>query len=225
VVRAFAVSITGSRSLVAFFPYYNQGSLGMVLRKQKYLELDEPLAKFFCAPTSFPQHINAVLGLLAGVRHIHSRGIVHNDLTPRNILVNFEAEKLALTVAIHDFGTASKLVENETHISFPTKEEEMEFWEENVYTADELIKGGRFTKRSDMYAVGLLIEDILGLRSRKLRERLSKGPEWKNVLALLNGLKSGYPSRRPHSAKAIRTFETLLKDYETFYGLRKKVGF
>jgi serine/threonine protein kinase len=124
VVRAFAVLVTGSCSLVASFPYYNQGSLEMVIRKRKSLELDKPLAEFFCATTSFPERINAVLGLLNDVRHIHSKGIVHNNLTLRNILVNFEIEKLALTVSVHDFGTATKLVKNETHISFQSSEEE-----------------------------------------------------------------------------------------------------
>jgi serine/threonine protein kinase len=83
--------------------------------------------------------------IIEGLKHIHSIGYVHGDLTLNNILVNKEDN-----IKIIDFGF-SKL-ENQTtklHGEFVPRE--------LIFTSPEIIKYGKVSQASDMWSLGIIL--------------------------------------------------------------------
>ncbi|MBI4616566.1 MAG: serine/threonine protein kinase [Planctomycetes bacterium] len=83
---------------------------------------------------------------------VHETGVVHGDVKPGNILVD-EARNVYLI----DFGASSKLGER------PLPEEEEFIVGTPTYLSPELISGGpgRRSRRSDIYALGVILYDLL----------------------------------------------------------------
>ena len=98
--------------------------------------------------------------VLEGLAHAHARGIVHRDLKPSNVLV-LRDEHGRPHVKLVDFGIA-KIVEGEgaqdeltrTGMSFGTP----------AYMSPEQAGGSPADARSDLYAVGLLLYEMLAGR-------------------------------------------------------------
>jgi serine/threonine protein kinase len=211
VVKPFAVCISGPALPLAFFPYFNQGSLGSVLRKRDDRSLKKPLAKLMWTARVL---VGACLDLLRAIQHVHGKGIVHNDLTPNNILVHFNERELSIKLVVHDFGLASRLVDRRSHRSFKSVKEEEQYAKRYRYVARELILGSCFSKASDMYAVGLMLEDILGLDRASVRKELSESRDWSEVLLSLASLAEKVPSKRPTCDQVLHAFETLWRVYQ-----------
>ena len=110
IVKAFAVSVVGSAAPLGLYENYNLGSLKDVLLKRNRNELDDDL---FPHLRKFGLLIRACLELLKGIEHIHATGIVHNNLTPASLLVNFDGKRLK--IGITNFGKATRLVEGRAH--------------------------------------------------------------------------------------------------------------
>lgn len=89
--------------------------------------------------------------LAHALAYLHSRGIVHRDLKPENVLVSNEG-----VIKIVDFGTA--LLEGARRLTWRGLTE-------NVGTPDymspEQIQGGRGDARSDLYAWGVIMYELL----------------------------------------------------------------
>ncbi len=103
--------------------------------------------------------------VLAALDYIHSRGLVHQDLKPQNILVS--EQEGAARVKLIDFGLARAAGTESQELSGTIE-----------YLAPELIKGEPPTARSDLYSLGILLHEIfLGqppFHGRKMEE-LIKG--------------------------------------------------
>ena len=88
--------------------------------------------------------------LITSIGFIHNQGIIHRDLKPQNILVSSDIYKLA------DFGIA-KYDPNIFDLLPKTKEDER--LSNYLFSAPEqLIKEGKVSKASDIYAIGQLIQ-------------------------------------------------------------------
>src|SRR5581483_490820 len=89
-------------------------------------------------------------GLLEGLAAAHERGVVHRDLKPANILLDRDGKAY-----ITDFGVARSLGATggmtQSGVVFGTPE----------YLSPEQARGGDIDGRSDLYAVGLMLYEML----------------------------------------------------------------
>lgn len=93
------------------------------------------------------------LGIVARVAralaHAHGHGVVHRDIKPSNVLLDLQAD----VVKLSDFGTArlldSQLTATEVLLGTP------------VYMAPELLAGGAASAASDLYALGVVLFELL----------------------------------------------------------------
>ena len=113
-----------------------------------------------------------VRDLLEGLRAAHQRGVVHRDLKPANILIDRSGNAL-----ISDFGIARSLGATgatQTGIVVGTPE----------YLSPEQARGGTVDARSDLYAVGLMLYEMLtgtlpfsgGTPAETMMQRLVRPP-------------------------------------------------
>jgi serine/threonine protein kinase len=90
-----------------------------------------------------------ILGLVYGMMHVHGRRIIHGDLKPGNILLDDDHR-----IRICDFGN-SKFEASRT----ATKQSLSTFTPS--YAAPELLFEGRVTEKTDVFAFGLILYEIL----------------------------------------------------------------
>jgi tRNA A-37 threonylcarbamoyl transferase component Bud32 len=88
--------------------------------------------------------------ILAGLRHVHRRGVIHRDLKPWNVLIDAEGN-----CKIVDFGLAKIPDSNLTEVD--------ELFGSREYIAPELYyRGAReATPAADLYAVGRIFADLI----------------------------------------------------------------
>ena len=95
--------------------------------------------------------INIALGILDALEYIHARGIVHRDLKPENIMVD-EMDHVKLI----DFGIASR--HGAKRLTWSTLSPALGTPD---YIAPEQVRGGRGDRRSDLYAMGVMLYEML----------------------------------------------------------------
>ena len=110
--------------------------------------------------------------LCQAVRHVHGRGVVHGDVKPDNVLVADDDEGRPVAKLL-DFGVAARWrgVSGRENQAPPLPHRPFTY----AYTAPELVAGGAPTPASDVYALGVVLHDLLAgaLASRgMLRSRL-----------------------------------------------------
>ncbi|HSI51818.1 MAG TPA: protein kinase [Ideonella sp.] len=105
------------------------------------------------------QRITLFLDVLAAVAHAQQRLILHRDLKPSNILVTAAGEAKLL-----DFGIA-KLLAGDATQPMPTPATELTQRAGNAYTplyaAPEQVQGDEVTTATDVYALGVLLYQLL----------------------------------------------------------------
>lgn len=101
---------------------------------------------------SLSQSIALIIDILLGLEHAHSRGIVHCDIKPENILLNLTDQ--GWTARISDFGIA--------RLSQELKESRRSFGNTGspAYMAPERFYG-QYSPSSDLYSVGILLYEVL----------------------------------------------------------------
>lgn len=101
-----------------------------------------------------PMEVDAALGMALqigqGVEAAHAAGVVHRDLKPDNILVSRDGR-----VVITDFGVALMPGEDQVE-ALPTKGAGTPY-----YMAPEQIEGRAVGERTDLYAIGLILFEML----------------------------------------------------------------
>lgn len=95
--------------------------------------------------------IRIASGILEALAYIHQRGIVHRDLKPDNIMVD-ERDNVKLI----DFGIASK--QNARRITYTGFSPALGTPD---YIAPEQVRGKRGDQRSDLYATGIMLYEML----------------------------------------------------------------
>jgi serine/threonine protein kinase len=95
--------------------------------------------------------IKLVLKICQALEHIHSHGVIHRDLKPENIMVDDNDN-----IKIIDFGISAN--SGARRITFAKLSDTMGTPD---YISPEQVKGGRGDARSDVYALGVMLYEML----------------------------------------------------------------
>jgi serine/threonine-protein kinase len=135
------------------------------------------------APLSVEETIQIALQICDALAAVHKRDIVHRDLKPDNIVVEKEVEKEGtdhLKIKLLDFGIAKFLVTDETFLMTRTGE----IIGTPEYMAPEQVRGMKVDERVDIYAVGIMLYEMLtgrrpfeGNLKLLLHAQISKTPQ------------------------------------------------
>ena len=97
--------------------------------------------------------VRLFLGVLAAVAHAHANLVVHRDIKPSNILVRKDGQ-----VKLLDFGIAKLLVQDEPEAAALTGESRALT---PLYAAPEQLRGEAVTAATDLYALGVVLYQLL----------------------------------------------------------------
>lgn len=128
-------------------PKYNYDKYGIVLEKG-----DTDLAKLMEEQVSFSNdEIRQILyQLLLALEYLHNQGIMHRDIKPGNIIV-FNQEN-STVFKFTDFGLSKQSCAQEENTPRPTT---------FPYQSPEIILGGKYTNKSDMWTIGCILWELL----------------------------------------------------------------
>ncbi len=137
---------------------------GVVAGSQPYLVLEyvdgEPIDRWCVArKLDVEARLRLFCDVLGAVAHAHSKLVLHRDLKPSNILVTTAGQ-----VKLLDFGIA-RLMETEESRTALTRHVGNPFTPE--YAAPEQIQGAELSTAADVYALGVILFELLtGKRPR-----------------------------------------------------------
>lgn len=103
------------------------------------------------APVAQERAIHIARGILEALDYIHSHGIVHRDLRPEHVILLADDR-----VKLVDFGLAGQV--GAKRVTFTNI---AELISDGNYLAPEQIAGKRGDARSDLYAVGVMLYEML----------------------------------------------------------------
>src|SRR5262245_31981898 len=112
-------------------------------------------------PLSVNDALTIALAIAEGLRHAHERGIVHRDLKPQNIMVRPDGQVKILDFGLGKFVNPVPLAEDVT-TNFPTGATESgKILGTLGYTAPEHLQGHPVDARSDQFAFGAIVYEML----------------------------------------------------------------
>ena len=118
----------------AVMKHYEYGDLNRLLHTQNLTQKDKH---------------DIALGILKGVAHLHDESVIHRDIKPGNILIDFKNGKYIPKIA--DYGL-SRLVSSGDHsVSNSSVGRTI------LFTAPEVFQGERIKKNIDIWAVGIIL--------------------------------------------------------------------
>ena len=95
--------------------------------------------------------VGIALRILEALEYLHSHGVVHRDLKPENIMIDSEDR-----IKLIDFGIAAKT--GARRLTFAKLSQTLGTPD---YISPEQVKGKRGDARSDLYAVGVILYEML----------------------------------------------------------------
>ncbi|ETW10566.1 TKL/DRK protein kinase [Aphanomyces invadans] len=155
--------------------YVGHGDLYLVIH-------DKRVAKSW----SDPLHRIAV-DSARGICYLHSKNIIHRDLKSSNILIS-----PTYTAKICDLGMSKSMEElkaNEKQVGTP------------LWTAPEVVTGGQFSLKSDVYAFGIILTELI-TRKTPYAEKTQTMSAYKIMLEVAaSGLRPALPTWLPEELR------------------------
>ncbi|XP_067286153.1 eukaryotic translation initiation factor 2-alpha kinase 1 isoform X2 [Pseudorasbora parva] len=191
-----------------------------------------------CESIECEQAFKILKKVLEGVEYIHSRGIMHRDLKPRNIFLHGPE----CHVKIGDFGLACQNIIMDEHEQLPSSSQASVNTDSAhtsgvgtfVYAAPEQLEGSHYDSKSDMYSIGVIAFELfqpfgtemervhtLGeLRRGKIPNTLSNN--WPLLAKYISLLTSSDPSMRPSASQLLQSDLFSTSDM-VIYSLKRKI--
>ncbi|WP_122558366.1 serine/threonine-protein kinase [Pseudomonas viridiflava] len=120
---------------------------------------------------STSQKINVVLMVMAAIIYLHSLDYLHRDIKPSNIL-RFKND----IYKVSDFGLVKNL-DKSTESEIITKIAQA--MGTAKYMAPEIAMAGEYSKRTDIFALGVLLEGLQMLDNPAIHEVFKKSTAWR----------------------------------------------
>ena len=126
---------------------------------------------------NWPMRLNFAISAALGISYLHQNRIIHRDLKPQNLLVNRE-----WVCKVSDFGISTiklnGLVSQEmTVIGTP------------VYMAPEIFTDNKYSEKVDVYAFGILLNELYCDRKPYSEEELAALPQAQLLMRICDGLR------------------------------------
>lgn len=164
-------------------PYYKNGSINALMKK-KFLSVREI--------------IQFSLDFLNGLHYVHTKGLIHFDIKPTNILISDNGKAL-----LTDFGLSKYT--NSKGLSYPDKIYP-------IHIPPEMIEGNLMSKKADIYQVGMTLYRMCN-GNENFKMQLKKYPSQDKFIN--DVLKGKFPDMKcflPHIPKKLRkVIKTALK--------------
>jgi tetratricopeptide (TPR) repeat protein/tRNA A-37 threonylcarbamoyl transferase component Bud32 len=147
-------------------------------------------------PLTAPQALSVIQQVAAGLDAAHTKSIVHRDVTSANIIVS--GDRQTLRAVVTDFG-----------IACPQFSRDEQLTEANVVIgtsssmAPEQLRGGELTPATDMYALGILLFEMVTGRLPRADDGCRQDPECFQK-AVLDALRLCSPGIKPTWERTIR---------------------
>jgi serine/threonine protein kinase len=119
--------------------------------------------------------------LLDALAHIHRAGVIHRDIKPANVLIGTDGRARLTDFGIAQPSGATRLTKTGVVVG------------SGRFIAPEVMRGASASERSDLYSLGVLIEDCLTARATP------------QLRGLVRHLTAERPERRPATAQAALT--------------------
>lgn len=98
-----------------------------------------------------------LIQLLRALQYCHSLGIMHRDIKPQNVMLGKQTKTTAMpTVLLGDFGIAKILSHHLAEIN--------EQCGTPYYYSPEICKGQKYGQKSDLWAVGVMLFELMALK-------------------------------------------------------------
>lgn len=133
------------------------------------MELCQMTLKQYISKCLNTNSFTIIKSILSGINYIHSKNIIHCDLSLNNILVDYDQN-----IKLCDFGLAEHLGDND-HI---IKEK---VYGQILYCAPESINNNKYSYKSDIYSLGIIIYELLNKFSTEM-ERITMIKKFKNKM-------------------------------------------
>ncbi|XP_035002663.2 eukaryotic translation initiation factor 2-alpha kinase 1 isoform X1 [Hippoglossus stenolepis] len=200
-------------------------------RNEKPKEEQTSKCPYGCVDTE--QTLSLLRNILEGVEYIHSRGIMHRDLKPRNIFLHAQD----CHVRIGDFGLACGRIIADGHKSTASPLSGSSHTGgvgTVVYAAPEQLNGSHYDSKSDMYSIGVLALELFqpfGTEMERVRTlgdlKEGKIPDsfcqrWPVLTKYIMKLTSKEPSVRPTASQLLQSQLFCTKDM-VIHGLQRRV--
>ena len=155
--------------------------------------------------------LRIITQILSGLRYAHEKGVWHRDIKPENILIDSQGN-----VVITDFGIAHFSSDNLATIVETKQSDRMANFQ---YAAPEQrIKGGIVDGRADIYAVGLILNEMfthtlaIGSNYKKIGD---VNPDYSWLDSVIDSMLQQTPSNRPFPVSTVATrLLTAQKDWQ-----------
>jgi non-specific serine/threonine protein kinase/serine/threonine-protein kinase len=102
---------------------------------------------------STPQRLRLMISICDAAHHAHERGVIHRDLKPGNILVDDAGQPNILDFGLARITDRAKDVTGRTDFG--------KLVGTLAYMSPEQVSGGELDRRSDVYALGLILYELL----------------------------------------------------------------